>query len=165
MHAVFRPVLPLLLLSMAACEPGPAPDSGDLKARDLATLRAGTPLPEDLAALSASVDRHYPPALAAVGATASVLLDVHVSADGRVRGVEVVPPVADDSRDSVVVVVRDAATGRTVDGGPLPAYDPAFAEPARDALREVRFHPARRNGKPRDGTLRMTIVFAPPRTS
>lgn len=40
-------------------------------------------------------------------------------------------------------------------------HDPAFGAAARSALREVRFHPATRDGRPVAFRLRMSVRFSP----
>ncbi|HEU0015759.1 MAG TPA: hypothetical protein VFQ45_18925 [Longimicrobium sp.] len=139
----------------------PVPSSGVRAATGLSHL----PAPASAGELRRSLERHYPPRFVAERRTGAVLVDVSVDEQGRVRRVDVVDPpapVPGEPAHRVVLVRRDPATGRTVETVASPRYDRAFGDAAVAALREVRFTPARRDGRPVPHTARMTVQFQPP---
>jgi outer membrane biosynthesis protein TonB len=109
----------------------------------------------DTDALRGAMRRHHPPALREAGIGGSVLADVDIDAHGTVQSVAIVPRPA-GVRASMVLQAADG-TERIVH----PADDPAFGPAAEAALREMRFIPALRDGRPVPFTLRMTIRFDP----
>lgn len=120
------------------------------------------PRPADAGAFAETVRRHYPANLRAAGIQGSVLVDVQIDEKGTVTAVEPVQRPPADVHYRAVVVSRDPATGAeiqrpldTAGGG----SDPAFEAAARAALREVRFTPAEKDGRPVPFVLRMTIQF------
>jgi outer membrane biosynthesis protein TonB len=112
-------------------------------------------------ALVKAVRRHYPPDLRAAAVHGSVLVDARIDENGSVTAVEPVPRPPADIRYRAVVVSRDPATGAEIQrslaepGEPSPAFEAA----ARAALREVRFTPAEKDGRPVPFTLQMTVRF------
>ena len=128
-------------------------------------LRAHTglshlPEPTSQAELAARLKHHYPARLLAQRVSGTTLVDVHVDARGRVQQVEVVPRPS-SARQDVVAVLREE------DGSRVLKIDdrPEFGAAARAALRETRFLPALRDGKPVPYKLRMTVQFDPPGAS
>lgn len=124
------------------------------------------PRPENAEALDRSLARHFPHELARGRARTLVLVDVHLDAQGRVLDVTPAARPA-GAPETVSIVLTDYVPGsstpvqRTQNG----TYDPAFAPAARAALREVRFQPALRDGKPVPFTMRMTVEFISPDAS
>lgn len=118
------------------------------------------PRPADRTAFAESMARHTPPGLLRSG---SVLVDVGIDAEGRVRDVEPVTPSAQGPTTRTVVVTRDRTTDRetqrTMDASD---HEPTLGTAAGAALRDVRFTPAVRDGQPVPFTLRMTVRFTPP---
>lgn len=115
------------------------------------------PEPANTAELAALLRRHYPAQLRAQGVAGSALLDVHVDAEGRVLDVDVVarPGTADHQTNRAVL---DGRSGTHV----LEINDrPEFGAAAQAALRETRFQPALKDGKPVAHKLRMTVQFDP----
>lgn len=112
------------------------------------------PMFVDPGELDRSMKRHHPADLRAAGG--SVLADVEVDAEGRVRSVTIVPR---PSTAHMTMVLQEAdGTTRTVQ----PGDDPAFGPAARAALMETRFTPALLDGHPVPFTVRMTLTFDPP---
>ena len=114
------------------------------------------PQPVDPAALQAALKRHYPPEVSADGVSGSVLLDVRVDEAGGVASVTAIDRPA-GVHATMVLQERDG-TERRVEPNDHPAFRPA----AQAALRQVRFTPAMRDGRPVPFTLRMTVIFDPP---
>ena len=124
-----------------------------------------TPYPRPLgsrAETEARMLRHYPPHLLARGVSGSALLDVVVGADGTVQAVHVATPPASAGTTTAVFEDRDPRTGKVTTHTIEPVYDPAFAAAAQAVVRETRFRPTLRDGRPVTDTLRMGIHFAPP---
>lgn len=115
------------------------------------------PAPTDERALAASLKRHYPASLREQRVAGSALVDVHVSSSGRVEAVDVVPRPSAADHPTHRAVLRDP-DGTTV----LELADrPEFGAAAQAALRETRFQPALKDGKPVPYTVRMTVEFNP----
>lgn len=118
------------------------------------------PRPESQEAFRRSLAKHYPNELAGVRPSTFVLLDVSLDANGRVQDVAVVdPPAVTMSR---VALVEGGSNGDVVHAAPAAVYDAAFGPAAVAALKDVRFHPARRNGQPVAFTMRMSVEFTSP---
>lgn len=120
------------------------------------------PMPADREAFAASMARHTPPGLSKSG---SVLVDVQIDAEGTVQGVELPTPPSPGANHRAVLVERDPVSGRETER-PMEASDhnPVLGAAARAALRDIRFTPATRDGRPVAYTLRMTVGFSPPPT-
>lgn len=118
------------------------------------------PLP-DVDALTQSLARHYPAELVGVRPRSLVLVDVQLDAEGRVIGVH---PVDRPARSNVkmILVEESSGTNAPVERPFQGTYDAAFGPAARAALREVRFEPAMRDGRPVPYMLRMTVEFTSP---
>ncbi len=118
------------------------------------------PRPENFNALRRSLARNYPSEFIGVRPSTSVLVDVMLDERGFVRDVAVVdrpaqaPDVAliDKVPGSNLEVVREYPT----------TYDASFGPAAVAALKEVRFLPALREGRPVPFTLRMSVEFTSP---
>lgn len=165
--------LPLL----AACADQPTGERGPLPAETGRPASAGMqgrtglshlPAPADMAALDASLQRHYPAEFRATGRRGAVLVEVSVDEQGAVRGVEVVPRATGADPHAVTRAVlqeRDRETGGVTERVLALDHDPAFGPAAVAALRETRFTPAVRgaDGRPVAYRFRMTLVFDPPR--
>ena len=121
------------------------------------------PVEEDGAAFDASIRRHYPREMLRAGRGGDVLVDVRLDESGRVLDVDVVEErrtAADEHR--IVVVGKAPGSNTEVQREVRLNYDPdTFGPAAEAALREVRFRPALRDGKPVPYTLRMTVRFDP----
>jgi outer membrane biosynthesis protein TonB len=118
------------------------------------------PAPLDKAALNAAMHRHYPPSLRERGVAGFVLVEVDIDETGVVRDVDVVtPPAASGSTRTVRVTRR--ADGSEQQEEMDYAHDPAFGPAAKAALREVRFSPAKRDGRPVAFKMRMSLRFNP----
>ncbi|MBD0318938.1 MAG: TonB family protein [Gemmatimonadetes bacterium] len=115
------------------------------------------PEPSNTAELAALLKRHYPAQLRAQRIAGSALLDVHVDAEGRVVDVDVVKRPGTAGHQTHRAVLEDR-TGTHV----LEINDrPEFGAAAQAALRQTRFQPALRDGKPVAYKVRMTVQFAP----
>lgn len=162
-----------LLLAAAACDrPGAdASIAGGAAERRPASEHLSSltglshmPAPENNAAFNASIRRHYPREMLRAGRGGDVLVDVRLDASGRVLDVDVVEErktVGDEHQ----IVVRGNVPGSDlqVEREVKLNYDPeAFGAAAAAAIREVRFHPALRDGKGVPYTWRMTVRFTPP---
>lgn len=122
------------------------------------------PVPENREVFAASMRRHFPRQLTGVGPRTPVLVDVAVSASGIVEEVHVVDRGAPDDAGRVRAVVRQKVPGtnQVVEREMNATYDAAFGPAAQAALKEVRFHPAIRDGRPVPYTMRMTVEFTDP---
>ena len=155
---------------LAACGDGrdPAPAAGGERPPASEEVQRSTglshmPRPENPAALSRSLARHYPRELAGARRRTLVLVDVQLDERGRV--LDVVPvdrPEGVPANVSMVLEDPMPGTGGTVERAYEGTYDIAFGPAARAALREVRFQPALRDGRPVPYTLRMTVEFTSP---
>jgi hypothetical protein len=125
-----------------------------------ATGLSHLPRPQNPEALRQSLARHYPKERAGVRPSTSVLVDVSLDANGRVQNVAVVdpPPAATAS----VALIEPGSKGEVQRAMPATVYDPAFGPAAAAALKEVRFHPARKDGQPVPFTMRMSVEFTSP---
>lgn len=133
-------------------------------ASDLAREASGLshlPRPQSLEALNRSLAKHYPATLIGGRPRTSVLVDVTLDENGVVKRVAVVDrPAVTTSR---VVLLDDAPGGKgDVLREHATIYDASFGPAAVAALNEVRFHPARREGRPVPFTLRMSVEFTSP---
>jgi hypothetical protein len=121
------------------------------------------PRPESVDALNRSLARHYPLELAGVRPRSLVLVDVQLDEQGRVRDVRPVDrPATAPSNASMVLVDEVPGNNTPVERAHQGTYDATFGPAARAALREVRFQPALRDGRPVPYTLRMTVEFTSP---
>jgi hypothetical protein len=113
-------------------------------------------LPEvrDNAAFVASLRRHDP------GLPGTILLDVSIDENGIVQDVEAAPQSS--NRHTRIVLVDRAPGGKAVERPMEARHNPSLLPAARNVMREVRFTPAERDGKPVAYTLRMTLGFEPP---
>lgn len=133
---------------------------------DAAQLRAHfgvdqLPRPSDEQAFTRSLERHRPKG-AHASAGGYVILDVDVDETGVVRDVSVVGMPGAGSVPMAVRLKRNPATGEMEEHRLHPGTHPEFGPAAQNALREVRFTPALRDGRPVSFTLRMTVHFSPP---
>jgi hypothetical protein len=124
------------------------------------------PVEEDRAAFNASIRRHYPAEMLRAGRGGDVLVDVRMDESGRVLDVDVVEErrttVGSADEHRIVVVDKAPGSNTEVQREVRLNYDPdTFGPAAEAALREVRFRPALRDGKPVPYTLRMTVRFDP----
>jgi len=119
------------------------------------------PRPVDAHALMDAIQRHYPANLRAAGVHGSVLVEVRIDEHGNVTAVEPVPRPPADVHYRAVVISRDPASGAETQRPLMEPGEsnPAFEAAAGSALREVRFTPAEKDGKPVPFTLRMTVRF------
>ncbi len=127
-----------------------------------AALRAHTgldhlPEPVNAAEFAAGLRRHYPARFRAQGVAGTTLVDVHVDARGRVGDVDVIPRPGGPPHQKLTAVLQDANGSRVAKLNDQPEFGAA----AQAALRETRFHPAIRDGKPVAYKLRMTVQFDP----
>lgn len=122
------------------------------------------PAPANREAFAATLRRHYPAQFVGVRPRTAVLVDVEINASGIVEDVRVVDRSGMDESGHVQAVLQQKVPGtnQIVEREFNPTYDPAFGPAARAALKEVRFHPAIRNGQPVPFTLRMTVEFTDP---
>jgi outer membrane biosynthesis protein TonB len=120
------------------------------------------PRPESSDAFGRSLAKHYPRELVGVRPSTSVLVDVSLDASGRVQDVAVVDPPAVTT--SSAALIEGGSNGDVVRAMPATVYDPAFGPAAVAALKEVRFHPARRKGQAVPFTVRMSVEFTSPST-
>jgi len=166
--SVFRFVL--LAGALTACAGDDRESAGSSAARDRPAtsdqVRAATglshmPVPADQEAFTASMLRHYPPALLEKKVGGAVLVDLDIDEKGFVENVEVVdrPPTPDLK---MVLVDKDPRTGAAVEREVEPSYNAAFGTAARAVMREVRFEPAFKEGFPVPYRMRMTLAFEPP---
>jgi outer membrane biosynthesis protein TonB len=128
-------------------------------------LRAHTglshlPEPVDRAEFAARLQSHCPAQFLAEKVSGTTLVDVHVDAQGRVGAVEVIQrPVVAHQNVTAVLLDRDGAHVMKLNDRP------EFGAAAQTALRETRFLPALKDGKPVAYKLRMTVQFDPPAAS
>ena len=123
------------------------------------------PRPASPAALTRSLARHYPRERASVRPRTLVLMDVQLDEQGRVLDATPVDrPATAPSTVSMVLLDEVPGSGTPVERAYEAAYDQSFGPAARRALREVRFQPALRDGRPVPYTLRMTVEFTFPGT-
>lgn len=128
-------------------------------------LRAHTglshlPEPSNPAEFAARLKSHYPAQFRAERVSGTTLVDVHVDAQGRVGDVEVIQRPVTRHQD-VTAVLQDEDGSRVMKLNDQPEFGAA----AQAALRETRFLPALKDGKPVAYKLRMTVQFAPPAVS
>lgn len=162
----------LVLLAVAsACESDRAPsattaDAVEVRqpASDLARQASGLshmPRPRNPEAFNRSLARHYPKEFIGVRPSTSVLVDVTLDENGFVKNVAVVDrPAVTNSR--VVLVDKGAAGRGHVLREDAAVYDASFGPAAIAAMKEIRFHPARRDGQAVPYTLRMSVEFTSP---
>jgi TonB family protein len=128
-------------------------------------LRAQTglshlPEPVDRAEFAARLESHYPARFRAERVSGTTLVDVHVDEQGRVGEVEVIQrPVSARVEATAVLLDKDGAHVMKLND------QPEFGAAAQAALRETRFLPALKDGKPVAYKLRMTVQFDPPSVS
>ncbi len=174
-HPIFFPrVLTALLLLAASSGCGtdrdaPAGATGAVTVRQAAPDQAREasglshlPKPKSPETFGRILARHYPERYVGVRPSTSVLVDVSLDEHGIVKDVAVVdrPPVV---TSNAVLVDRKAGSSDEVLRAVRPTvYDNAFGAAATAALKEVRFHPARRDGQPVPFTFRMTVEFTSP---
>jgi hypothetical protein len=164
--------LTILAIVLASCsdQSNALPDEAALKGREPASaaVQRSTgltylPIPESFEALDHSLVRHYPAQLRDVRPRTAVLVDVMLDERGLVRDVAVVDPPA--TEQSVIILQDVPGRNDRVEREYRPVYDRAFGPAARAALKEVRFRPAIRAGKPVPYTLRMAVEFTSPTAS
>ena len=160
----------ILAGALAACaEEDPGPSVAAARDRPPASeqMRAATglshlPIPADDKAFDASMRRHYPAALLEKKVSGAVLVDLDIDERGGVENVEVVDRPASTSEVKMLLIEKDPRSG-TVHREVSPRYDAeAFGSAARAAMREVRFEPALKDGRPVPFRMRMTITFERP---
>jgi hypothetical protein len=120
-------------------------------------------MPRPLDALPPALARHYPPELRDAGTTAFVLLSVDIDETGRVRQAKALRRLQLPGVRGRAVLQNDRTgeVGWLPDSDPLP--HPALRETAERAVREIRFHPAERDGAPVPfWDMRISIQVAPP---
>jgi outer membrane biosynthesis protein TonB len=122
------------------------------------------PRPADGSAFQAAMIRHYPADLLAHRVTGDVLLDVSLDEHGVVRHVAVATPPRTSAGKvhRALLVDRVPGANSTTTREYDPTYDPRFAPAALAAMRETRFLPALRGGRPVPFTFRMSLRFSPP---
>lgn len=165
-------------LAAAACEPPGSPpvaaDAAALQPRSAASAHVQKltglthlPVPQSEGALLRSLARHYPRQLVGVRPRTAVLVDVTLDEKGFVRNVAVVdrPPQPAGQQVRMVVLDRPPGSNTEVAHEVTTPYDQAFGPAAQAAIREVRFHPAIREGQAVPHTLRMTVEFISPPAS
>jgi outer membrane biosynthesis protein TonB len=168
-------VLPCALLFAGACSDMPREPKRDTPLDASASvagrrpippaLRAHTglshlPEPADRAEFAARLQSHYPARFLAEKVSGTTLVDVHVDAQGRVGEVEVIQrPVVAHQNVTAVLLDKDGSHVMKLNDRP------EFGAAAQAALRETRFLPALKDGKPVAYKLRMTVQFDPPAAS
>lgn len=167
-----RPVLAASAAALlAACADGrdstpAATAQGRQPASEMAQRMSGLshmPRPESLDALNRSLARHYPREFAGIRPRTLVLVDLQLDDKGRVlEATPVDRPAGEPANVSIVLLDEAPGNNAPVEHTYQAAYDPAFGPAARAALRDVRFQPARRDGRPVPYTLRMTVEFTSP---
>lgn len=168
-NAPTHTLLVLGLLASAACtESSDATHAAESRGQTSPMIQqlsglSHLPAPASTSALNASMRRHFPRHLAGVRARTAVLVDVAIDAHGRVGDVHVIEP-SSVGGDNVraVVLEKVPGTNQLVEREVQATYDAAFGAAAQAALREVRFLPALRGGRPVPFTMRMTVEFADP---
>jgi outer membrane biosynthesis protein TonB len=131
-----------------------------------AALRAHTglshlPEPADRTEFAARLESHYPAQFRAERVSGTTLVDVHVDDQGRVGEVEVIQRPVTPHQDVTAVLLDRDGSPRVMKLNDQPEFGAA----AQAALRETRFLPALKDGKPVAFTLRMTVQFDPPAAS
>lgn len=170
--ALLSRVLTVLILAAASgCgtergAPGSATDAAVVRpaASEQARKASGLshfPRPQNFEALNGSLARHYPKQFIGVRPSTSVLVDVMLDERGFVKDVAVVDrPAAPASK---VAFIEKAADGTAEVVREYPTtYDNSFGPAAAAALKEVRFHPALRDGRAVPFTIRMSVEFTSP---
>jgi hypothetical protein len=169
-----RPFLGFVAVMLAGCGDGRSVPAGAdavaLQGRPAASAAvqemAGVshlPVPVDFTDMRRSLARHYPRQFVGVRPRTSVLLDVRVDEKGFVREVAVVDrPAGADEQVKVVVLDRVPGSNTRVAREVESTYDPSFGPAAQAAIKDVRFRPALRDGKPVPFTVRMTVEFTSP---
>jgi outer membrane biosynthesis protein TonB len=109
----------------------------------------------DQAVLKARIEQAYPAELRAGRVAGSALVDVLVDEAGRVASVTPINRPA-GMRAALILEEADGSQRRIT-----PDDHPAFQAAAVSALRDIRFSPAIRDGKPVPFTMRMTLSFDP----
>lgn len=162
---------PVAVVLFAACgagrETAPAASAeGRQPSSELVQRMTGLshlPRVESPEALSRSMARHYPREFIGIRPKTLVLVDVRVDEKGRVLEVTPVNRPANASENVKMVLVDEVPGSNTpVARSYEAAYDQAFGPAASAALRDVRFQPALRDGRPVPYTLRMTVEFKSP---
>ncbi|HEV3049463.1 MAG TPA: hypothetical protein VGX50_04105 [Longimicrobium sp.] len=160
-----------LAVAVSACEngrdasaTGAAAVAASTPASEQARLASGLshlPRPANLEAFNQSLARHYPRELIGVRPSSSVLVDVTINKNGFVENVAVVDrPAAPTSR--AVLIDRQPGSNTEVTREAATVYDNRFGPAAVAAVKEARFHPARRDGEPVPFTIRMSVEFTSP---
>lgn len=158
----------ILVAGLSSCgtgrdAPATAADAVGTPASEQAQAATGLshlPRPQDPEIFRQSLARHYPKEHAGVRPSTSVLVDVSLDANGRVQNVAVVDPPP--ATTASVALIESGGKGEVQRAMPATVYDPAFGPAAAAALKEVRFHPARKNGQPVPFTMRMSVEFTSP---
>lgn len=173
LSASFSRILAAVVLAAAASGCGTdreaaatAADAIEIRqpASDLARQASGLshmPRPRNGEALSRSLDKHYPKEFIGVRPSTSVLVDVTLDANGFVENVAVVNRPAVTTAKVVLMDERPGAGGHVLREDAT-VYDASFGPAAIAAIKEMRFHPARRDGRPVPYTLRMSVEFRSP---
>jgi hypothetical protein len=121
------------------------------------------PVPVNYTEMRRSLARHYPRQFVGVRPRTSVLVDVTVDETGFVRDVAVVDrPSAGSEQVKMVLLDRVPGSNTKVAREVESTYDPSFGPAAQAAIKDVRFHPAIRDGKPVPFTVRMSVEFTSP---
>jgi outer membrane biosynthesis protein TonB len=143
---------------------GAAAAAASTPASEQARLASGLshlPRPANLEAFNRSLARHYPGELIGVRPSSSVLVDVTVNKNGFVENVAVVDrPAVTTTR--AVLIDRAPGGNAEVTREAAAVYDTRFGPAAIAAVKEARFHPARRDGQPVPFTIRMSVEFTSP---
>lgn len=120
------------------------------------------PRPENFNALRRSLARNYPREFIGVRPSTSVLVDVMLDERGFVKDVAVVDRPAQMPDVQVALIDKVPGSNLEVVREYPTTYDASFGPAAVAALKEVRFHPALRDGRPVPFTLRMSVEFTSP---
>lgn len=119
------------------------------------------PQPQSHQALQRSLARHYPKQFVGLRPSTAVLVDVALDENGIVQDIDVIDR-PNDPNLQVVLVDKAPGSNVEVERTANTHYDTAFGPAAIAALKDVRFLPALRDGKPVPFTMRMTIEFTSP---
>jgi hypothetical protein len=168
-----RSLLAATVVVAAACDQRGAPagaDASALQGRPAVSAAvqemAGVshlPVPVNYTDMRRSLARHYPRQFVGVRPRTAVLVDVMVDEKGFVREVAVVdPPSVSPGQVKMVVLDRVPGSNTRVAREVESTYDQSFGPAAQAAIKDVRFRPALRDGKPVPFTLRMTVEFTSP---